>query len=204
LIEKNGIRIAIMAYTCKTNGHKVPKGKEYLLNIYSKKIAEQEVESARKQQADILISYVHFGEEYERYPDPEQYRVVKELEDLGFNIIIGSHPHVLQPEKNKIEKNRYAVFSLGNFISGQSTKFTDIGMMLEFEIQKNASDNKTSIQKVTHMPTFTKKSNGVISVVPLQSVDDDLTRLYANKLTYNKQSMHKDILGHVKGGVYLD
>lgn len=204
MIEKNGIKIAVMAYTCKTNGHKVPKGKNYLLNIYSKEYAEKEVLQAKKQKADLLISYIHFGEEYERFPNPEQYEVVNELETLGFNIIIGSHPHVLQPEKNNIESNRYAIFSLGNFISGQRTRFTDIGMILEFEIQKHVSSNRTYIHRVNHIPTFAQNKKGIVSVVPLKTVEEKLTKVYAQKLTYNKQNMYKDVLGHVKGGVYLD
>lgn len=204
LVEKNGVRIAVMAYTCSTNGLKLPKGKDYLLNRYSKELVAREVAQAQGMNADLMVGYVHFGDEYDRFPSREQYRIVSEMEQAGFQIILGSHPHVLQPEINRINKDRYVIFSLGNFISGQRARFTDVGMILKFDIEKNLASNKTSILKVAHIPTVTRNVKGTVSVLTLESLDEKMTSLYAKKLTYNRESLYKDTLGHVKGGVYLD
>ena len=94
--EKNGIRYALLAYTCWTNGLNVPNGKAYLLNRYDDELVKKDIESVRDK-VDLLMVSMHFGDEYSLTPSSEQKRIANYLSDLGVDIIIGHHPHVVQP-----------------------------------------------------------------------------------------------------------
>lgn len=143
IMEKNGIRYTLISYTTLTNGFK-PK-KDYYVNIYSDEQAEIDIESV-KNDADVIIVAMHWGNEYQSIPSEEQKRIAAYLSGLGVNIIIGTHPHVIEP----IEwiNNTLILYSLGNFISAQAT--TDdyerrIGLMANIDIVKVQIENETKI-----------------------------------------------------------
>lgn len=208
VVERNGIKVAFLAYTCATNGLKRPKNKPYLLNLYADKKVQADVALARKAGADLILGYVHFGQEYERYPGPDQYRIAAEMRKAGVHVVLGSHPHVVQPENNRISRKQYTLFSLGNFISGQRGRFTDIGLMLQLRVVKTHPGGMTIIDQVAHTPTYVqRKKKGkrlAYGVVPLKQVDARLSKRYRSQLTYNKTSLNSDLLGHIRGGVYLE
>ena len=92
-----GIRIAILAYSYGTNGNPIPKGKNYLINLIEYELIEKDIQSARLSGAELVLVHFHFGEEYKREPVQFQKDVVNKTIELGADIIIGGHPHVLQP-----------------------------------------------------------------------------------------------------------
>ena len=94
--QKNGITYALLAYTYGTNGIPLPKGKEYLVNVYTKKMLKDDIENIRKK-VDFLMVSMHWGIEYDFTPSQEQRDLAKFLADLGVDLIIGTHPHVVQP-----------------------------------------------------------------------------------------------------------
>ena len=114
--EKNGITYAFFAYTYGTNGIPVPKGKEYLVNVFEEEKVKSDIQSVREQ-VDVVLVSMHWGTEYVHTPSAEQRKQAQFLTELGVDVIIGSHPHVIQPIEH-IGKT-VVIYSLGNFISAQ-------------------------------------------------------------------------------------
>ena len=99
IIDINGIKVAFLAYTYGTNGNIVPKDKPYLIKRIDFNLIRKDIQMARAKKADIVLVYLHFGTEYKRDPDKNQKVVVDSTIKYGADIIIGSHPHVIEPMK---------------------------------------------------------------------------------------------------------
>ncbi|MEW4222930.1 CapA family protein [Rossellomorea marisflavi] len=155
----NGIKFALLSYTYGTNGIPVPSGKEYLVNLIDENNMINEVKRARELDVDMVVMSLHWGNEYERFPNEEQKRLGKLMTDSGVDIILGHHPHVLQPiEKVKTEDGREAVivYSLGNFLSGQKDDYKDIGGMAVITVNKTIQDGRVTLSypSVDFEPTY--------------------------------------------------
>lgn len=135
--KKNGIKYAFLAYTTISNGN-VPKGKEYLINMYSDTKVKNDVDSI-KDKVDVIIVSMHWGVEFSNTPSDEQKRIAKYLSDLGVNIVIGSHPHVVQPVK--FIDDTLVIYSLGNFISNQLSLELNYGIGLMVGVDIIVSEN---------------------------------------------------------------
>lgn len=133
ILEKNGIKYTLLAYTYGTNGIPVPKGKEYLVNVYTKAMLQNDIRAIREQ-VDLLIVSMHWGIEYEFEPSAEQKKYAKLLADLGVDLVIGTHPHVVQPAE--YIGDTLVFYSLGNLISAQKGTNKRIGMLGSVEIEK--------------------------------------------------------------------
>jgi len=143
IMEKNGIKYTLLSYTTTTNGLPVPKGKEYLVNVYSNEQAKKDIERLRDK-VDLLMVAMHWGEEYTHTPIEEQTEIAKYLSSLGVDIIIGHHPHVIQPID--FIGNTMVIYSLGNFIASQKgavEKHT--GLMASVTVHKKTVDGKSEI-----------------------------------------------------------
>ena len=144
--EKNNIKYTLLAYTYGTNGIKVPEGKDYLVNIYSDEKAKSDIEKVRDK-VDLLIVSMHWGDEYKLEPTEKQKRQAEYLSKLGVDIIIGTHPHVVEPIT--YINNTLVIYSLGNFISAQSTN-SDYSALVELmssvDIIKTEKNGKSSIK----------------------------------------------------------
>lgn len=144
--EKNGIKYTLLAYTYGTNGINVPSGKEYLVNLYSDEKAKADIEKVRDK-VDLLIVSMHWGTEYKSEPTEEQKRQANYLSSLGVDIIIGTHPHVIEPIT--YINNTLVVYSLGNFISAQSTNNdynTIVELMTSVDVIKEEKNGQTTIK----------------------------------------------------------
>ncbi|MEG4623984.1 CapA family protein [Microcoleus sp. w1-18aA5] len=158
---KNNISLAKLAYTYGTNGIPIPKGKDYLVSLIDEKKIVKDIAKARKQGADIIAISLHFGDEYQRQPNTQQKQLVENLLKAGADIILGSHPHVVQPYKifkfpgkNGKTRKAVAIYSMGNFISGQNRKYTDLGVILQVNIRKKFPEKTTEITEVKTHPTW--------------------------------------------------
>ena len=144
--EKNGIKYTLLAYTYGTNGISVPSGKEYLVNLYSDEKAKEDIEKVRDK-VDLLIVSMHWGTEYQTEPTEEQKREANYLSSLGVDIIIGTHPHVIQPIT--YIGDTLVIYSLGNFISAQSTNNdynTMVELMSSIDVVKEEKGGKVNIK----------------------------------------------------------
>lgn len=156
ILKVNNITYAILNYTYGTNGIKVPTGKEYLVNLWDDtnnyEGYKQQVESdikAIRDKVDVLIVAMHWGREYTHTPTELEVKTAKYLASLDVDIIIGTHPHVIQP----VEwiDDTLVFYSLGNFISAQTSSSCNnykcnIGLMSSLTIKKTIENNKTKIE----------------------------------------------------------
>ena len=175
--EKNGIKYAFIAYTDMTNGITVPHGKEYLVNVYSEEQAKIDIESVRDK-VDVVIVSMHWGEEYTHTPTYKQKQQAKYLSSLGVNIIIGAHPHVIMPI-DYID-NTLVIYSLGNFVSGQSPLglAKTIGLMVGVEIvlTEGELEDKLEISVSDYQLLYTYCENHIrnYKVYPFNNLTDEI------------------------------
>ena len=144
--EKNGIKYTLLSYTYGTNGIPVPSGKEYLVNLYSDEKAKEDIEKV-KDKVDIILVSMHWGTEYQTEPTEEQKRQANYLSSLGVDIIIGTHPHIIEPIT--YINDTLVIYSLGNFISAQSTNNdynTMVELMTSVDIIKEEKDGEVTIK----------------------------------------------------------
>jgi poly-gamma-glutamate synthesis protein (capsule biosynthesis protein) len=161
VFRKNGISFALLAYSYSTNNNPVPYGKNYLVSLIDTARIAWDVKSA-KSKSDVVIISLHFGEEYKRKQSKFQQMVVEKAIQSGADIIIGSHPHVIQPGHffhsgiSSLDSG-FVVYSLGNFISNQQERYKDAGVMVLFTIEKNLRTKKLSLKSVGCIPTWVYK-----------------------------------------------
>jgi poly-gamma-glutamate capsule biosynthesis protein CapA/YwtB (metallophosphatase superfamily) len=158
ILTKNGIKVGFLAYTYGTNGIHVPDGKSFLVNLIDEGKMKMDIEHI-KPLCDVVVVSMHWGIEYQRFPSDIQKELAVKIANDGADIIIGHHPHVLQPMEwitRKDGKKTFVAFSLGNFLSGQEHEFKDIGGILDIEIVKEIKDNKVniSLQNPLFTPTY--------------------------------------------------
>ena len=159
IIEKNGFRLSLLNYTYGTNGIPIPRPS--IVNLIDTVQIKKDIEKAKGQHSDAIIAFFHWGDEYQSLPNKEQKRLTNLCFREGVKLVIGSHPHVLQPMEWKNEKDQFVVYSLGNFISGQRPRYRDGGAMLWIDLQKVIQDSVslTSIQKADYELEWVQKSN---------------------------------------------
>lgn len=177
--EKNGIKYAFFAYTVTTNGIKVPAGKEYLVNVYSDEKVKADIEAV-KGEADVILVSMHWGEEYTHTPTAEQRRIAQYLADLGVSVIIGAHPHVIQPIEHI--GNTVVIYSLGNFISGQIGIERRVGMLATLKIKKTVENGQTTID-ITDIGgdlvyTYRTDDFKKFKIIPFSQLDNTLLNNY--------------------------
>lgn len=184
--EENGIVYGYVAYAEHTNGLPLPTGKEYLVNMYDEETAKEDIEYL-KQNTDIIIVSMHWGDEYTAKPNEYQKEVANELAELGVDIILGNHPHWVQPIE--IINDTVVIYSMGNFISNQMSvsnqkPYTDsvtVGAMVSMDIIK--SEEETRVENINVELIYSYKSTSKkFKVVPFSkmnvSYDDDYVALY--------------------------
>ncbi len=140
--EINGIRYAFFSYTTWTNGLETPVGKEYLNNVYSDELAKKDIEAVRDK-VDVILVAMHWGTEYSHGISYDQERIANYLSSLGVNIIIGAHPHVVEPIA--YVGNTLVIYSLGNFISDQEGVERLTGLLASVKIKKTTNRGITTI-----------------------------------------------------------
>ena len=206
--EKNNITYTMLSYTTSTNGLPVPSGKDYLVNVYDAEQVKKDIEAVRDK-VDVLIVAMHWGVEYAASPNSEQIEIANYLADLDVDIVIGCHPHVLQPIT--MIDDTVVMYSLGNFISNQYG--TDdynklVGFMATLDITKTVTpegDVTIDIDNLGGELIFTKYNGNPITtanhdghvVIPFSIMHDgtylsDYQRIY-EKYTGILENMGMDL-----------
>ena len=121
IVDIKGLKVAFLSFTYGTNGIPVPDGKEYCINLIDDDFIIDRLNLAKAQEPDIICVFMHWGEEYQTTPNQEQIRLANLLFENGANVILGSHPHVLQ-RMEKVElgteeepKEGFVIYSLRKF-----------------------------------------------------------------------------------------
>lgn len=190
--EKNGIKYAFFAYTDTTNGLTVPSGKEYLVNVFDKEKVKEDILKV-KDEVDVILVSMHWGEEYTHTPTTTQRDEAEYLASLGVNVIIGSHPHVIQPIEHI--GDTVVVYSLGNFISGQNGTEKKVGLLASLEINKVVENGKTtiSIDNVKGDLTYTYHQNFKnFKVIPFYQLTNNELYGYENIKTQYEAILNKN------------
>lgn len=216
IISINDIAIALMAYTYGTNGIPLPENKEYLVNLLDPLAIIKDIQNVRDK-VDMVILYLHWGLEYHREPLSSQREMAIQLFEEGASVIIGNHPHVVQP----IERISYqyqgesregiVAYSLGNFIGDQIEPYTDTGIMLFLKMQKE--EEKVEILEVSYVPTYIhrffqggKRQFQVLPLLPEEErweilTDDPFLSLETIEHLKNIQSEMKEHIPQIPQGL---
>lgn len=156
----NGINIAFLSFTYGTNGIPVPKGKEYCINLIDEDLILDQISKAKALNPDLICVSMHWGDEYKLKQNETQEKLADFLFKNGVDIILGSHPHVLEPmEKRTITledgttKDGFLIYSLGNFMSGQVIENTMNTIILQLQITKHPN-NSITIDSVEYVPIY--------------------------------------------------
>ena len=157
----NGIKIAFLAFTYGTNGIPIPKDKPFAVNLINDNFILEQIELAKEQNPDLICANMHWGYEYNTKQNTEQERLSNLLFTNGVDVILGSHPHVLQPmEKRTITladnstKDCFVIYSLGNFMSAQKKDNTRNSIILNMNFTKSGETGKTTIDSVSYIPIY--------------------------------------------------
>ncbi len=150
-----GIKIGYLAYSYGTNGMEIPPGKEYFYNYLHKDRVLADIESLRPQ-VDVLVLVLHWGVEYSDLPTAEQRELAKLFFEKGADIILGSHPHVLQPlEIMHINgKEKLVIYSMGNSMGDQNGLERNSGVIISLQFTKNNNTGETYLSSYNYIPTY--------------------------------------------------
>lgn len=157
VIERKGVKFGILGYTYGLNGYVLPDGKEYMVDQIDKSKIKKDVEAIKKI-SDVIVVSMHWGSEHQFAPNNEQKELAQYLSDLGVDVIIGEHPHVIQPMDyvtGKKGNNTLVIYSLGNFLSAQDDQDNMLGGMARWTIEYNKTKKETTIKDVSFLPTVT-------------------------------------------------
>jgi hypothetical protein len=183
ILEKNNIRIALLNYTYGTNGIEIPP--PYIINRIDTDIINRDLIKARQASPDYIIVTLHWGLEYEREANAQQKKLASFILSHGADVIIGSHPHVIQPVEliygADSSVSQLVVYSLGNYVSNQRAQYKDGGIMFNLGLLKTPSGTK--IDHYSYIPSWVYRKDlagrSVFYILPvsLYEQDSDLIEL---------------------------
>ncbi len=176
LIERRGFRISLLNYTYGTNG--IVVSKPNVVNYIDTVLMAQDIERAKLQNPDVIITFLHWGDEYQRIQNRAQKRVAEFCFQHGVKLVIGAHPHVIQPMEWRKDSDQLVVYSLGNFVSAQSSRFRNGGAMLEVELEKIKQDSlsTTKIREAGYILQYVyRDAEAKYHILPLPEFEGDST-----------------------------
>lgn len=178
-VERNGVVFSFLGMTELTNGLNLPKDTDIVLERTADEARIQAKIEQAKTISDVVVVNVHWGVEYTNKPNEIQKALAKKMIDWGADIILGHHPHVIQPVEyiERADGTKGVVcYSLGNFISAQEFGPRMIGGMLDVSVEKNFETKKIEIKQVHFLPVVTHygASYSNVKVYPLSKYTKEL------------------------------
>lgn len=162
--EIEEIKIGFLSYTYGLNGMDFTLTEEelsYMVNRIDEERIKEDIEMLKSLDVDLITVFIHWGNEYQREPSNYQIELGSKMVDWGANIILGSHPHVIQSSQiiNKDGKDNFIIYSMGNILSNQrketlNNSYTEDGVMVNLEVEKNFTSRETIIKGVNYIPTW--------------------------------------------------
>lgn len=195
IVEKNGFRLAFLNYTYGTNHIDIPHPN--IVNLIDSATIVNDLKNAGDMEVDASIVTLHWGKEYERTESKKQRAVADLCIKHGATLVIGSHPHVIQPmemrESNKNQRN-LVVYSLGNYISNQRARYKDGGVMVFTELVK--SNETVNIDSAGYILTWVyieeKADDKRYMIVPASLKDMHTDVAGMNKSSSEKMNLFID------------
>lgn len=205
LITVKGFRLALLNYSYGTNGLPVPA--PTIVNLIDTLQMLRDLQIAQLLQPDMIISFMHWGNEYERFPSVQQKKIAHFLFRHGCDLVIGSHPHVIQPAEEDFPDSsdsahlQLVIYSLGNAISNQRDRYKNGGIF--FSVTLHKQDSLTTIKNFAYLPVwvYLKRSPGAKSayyMVPPYALDSDKIEM-TEDAKKGMQEFLIDTRKHLKG-----
>ncbi len=164
----NGVKIAFLDYTYGTNGIPIPSGKDFCVNLINKSLIKSQIEKAKSENADIIVACMHWGTEYKTVANDDQKDLANFLFENGVDIILGNHPHTLEPMKKRTvtladgsTKDCFVIYALGNFICDQNAENTRNSIILNLNLSFDFTNKKLSFDSITYTPIYMYKNPNV-------------------------------------------
>lgn len=211
IIDVDGFRIAVTAFATDHNNKKcnlTHEGIDYLLNDYSREKAEKTIREARKDGAELVFVCIHWGRENKIVQNKDQIRIANELVDLGYDCIIGSHPHVLQPFDiiKRAEKKVPVFYSMGNFISHNVNNRKARSIIACIDLERHG---KGINMNCSYIPVFTSKTYGdkkyIVLPINERPVDprnirkkEQIKEIVGNSLETSKEIRFKECIEKIE------
>jgi hypothetical protein len=207
LIETQGLRIGWIAFSAFFNSEPrrdQPK-RAWVARLKDRKLALRAVRELRKR-SDILVVSVHWGQEYQSTPERRQKKWAQAFADAGADLILGHHPHVLQPLK-WIQSSRgtktLVAYSLGNFLSNQQARYRlgqkplssgdpRDGVLLEVELTREG------VRGFNALPLWTHHARGNTIKIVVKDVRQEIARLESRQRRKPSSSSSRNFIEHYK------
>ena len=176
ILEKQGIRFGFLSYTYGLNGYRLPSDKQWKIALIDETKIQNDLAAIRPE-CDYLIVSMHWGNEYQTTESSYQNELAQLLCDGGADLIIGTHPHVLQPMKWLEREDGHktlCAYSLGNFVSNQHKRATMLGGILEVELLFEEDGTLKEIASAGVIPTVTHYKKGHYTIYQLSEYTDEL------------------------------
>jgi len=176
IIEKNGIKLAMLNYTYSLNGYSLPEDKPYLVNMLDKEKMSEDIKKAESL-ADFTIVFPHWGTEYEYVASAAQKDLTEFFYEQGVDLVIGTHPHVLEPVEwiETDQGHRMLIYySLGNFMSYQKEAPRMLGGMASITITKDSKGTYISAAAITPIITHYEPGPTGFSIYKLADYNNEL------------------------------
>ena len=182
IVDVKGIKVGFFSYSQMLNGYEklmLNSKRSTAVNLINMEQIQKDVDYLNENHADIIMCYMHWGEEYSDYPNAYQKNTFKKLSDMGVDLVIGSHPHTIQ-KSDMIENNgkkSYCVYSMGNLVSDQRESYgqyygVEIGVYSDIKIDKIG--DKTTVKSFKKKPYYVDKYTDDVTtryvVVPVKQV----------------------------------
>ena len=158
----NGIRVGFVCYTHSTNTMEdhCDERSKFLVKRFKNADFKADVDAARAAGAEVVVAVAHWGDEYHREPDSDQQYWAKKLVAAGADLIIGGHPHMVQPaeyitatDSNGVSHTALCVYSIGNFLTQHRSQYTDSGIVFEFTLAEQA-DGTIAVTAPGYVPVY--------------------------------------------------
>ena len=158
----NGIRVGFVCYTHSTNTMEdhCDERSKFLVKRFKNADFKADVDAARAAGAEVVVAVAHWGDEYHREPDSDQQYWAKKLVAAGVDLIIGGHPHMVQPaeyitatDANGVSRTALCVYSIGNFLTQHRSQYTDSGIVFEFTLAEQA-DGTIAVTAPGYVPVY--------------------------------------------------
>jgi len=177
VLDVGGVKVAFLAYTEWLNGLPLPTDRPYAVGLLERDQVRDDVRRARAAGAELVVAQVHWGSEYMRQPSRPQREAARMLLEEGVDVIVGSHPHVVQPivrltvDRGGRPFSGYVAYSLGNLVSTQIWRYSDSGLLLYVDIAKGATGAR--VTGLRYLPVYVQRGweggRRVYRVVPVDA-----------------------------------
>ena len=204
VININGINVGLLGYTYGLNGHQLPQEYDYLINVLTKDKLVNDIYEISKI-SDIQLVSVHWGDEYQYQPNQYQKELALAATKAGADVIVGTHPHVIQPLEILRQDNgseTVVMYSLGNFLSAQDRAARMLEAMLQLDIGFNIQTKQHWFNSINVTPLINHVENGwtYFQVTPWQDYDD--SKVNSHTLTIQGEDMSREYLANIWNSVY--